>query len=85
VGPISLERTTKWPHCNSINKVDFGEFADKSTYDRPVETETLYEFDADRITCTSCHKLFHIDGRICEYPSGALNSEDVNVASIEDI
>ena len=83
-GHISLKRVIDCPYCGAANKCDFEEEYEPSYDERPMGEEITYNFDWESYECSSCGKIIHISGYICEYPAGAYNYEDINVEKVED-
>ena len=55
-----------------------------SSFERPMGTETLYEFDTNDVVCDNCGKNFHVNGFISIYPPGAINRRDINIEPLEE-
>ena len=48
-------------------------------------TDIVYSFDSeDNCKCPYCGKVLHITGWIRKYPSGALDSEEINIDAFSD-
>ena len=81
---IKMKRVVNCPYCNEQTNVDLSDSCAESTYDRPMGTETLYEFDTTAV-CDICGEEYGISGYISEYPPGSLDSEDIKIRVLEDI
>lgn len=75
---ISLKRVVSCPRCGSPIRIDLEEECSTTFSERQMGTETLYEFDFED-SCESCGERCHVSGYVSEYPTGALNHEDIAV------
>lgn len=83
-GTINLEQEIKCPYCSFENVVDIEYLGTSSSFERPMGTETLYEFDTNDVVCDNCGKNFHVNGFISIYPPGAINRRDINIEPLEE-
>lgn len=86
--PVPLMRTVKCPHCCVEQKVDLenylrDETSNESSFDNDMGSDRVYSFDTeDNRECEKCGKVFQVEGWIREYPTGAYDSEHIEVHSM---
>lgn len=81
---VSLLREIACPHCGCLFEVDLEDFLyDTGSYESEngMGPDCVYSFDSEECQkCPDCEKTIRIEGWIREYPMGAYDSEDLNVA-----
>lgn len=80
---FSLKRVVQCPYCGKENEVDLTEYCDISSTERQMGAEMLYQFNTLENSCCSCGREFGISGYICEYPVGALDSENIKINKLD--
>jgi hypothetical protein len=81
---FDLKRNVACPYCGKNNKVDLSDECNVSSSERPMGADTVYEFDAIENCCSYCGKQFSISGYIREYPTGALDSENIDINKLDE-
>ena len=81
---ISFERNLICPNCKQNNTYDLEDYLyNESSVECPMGYDTTYYFDSeDTCTCQNCKKIIRISGWIREYPTGAYDSEEIEVIII---
>lgn len=84
---ISLTRIIECPHCHEEQEIDLEDYLyDESSYEKEngMGPDIVYSFDSEENhECPFCWKKFRISGWIREYPSGAYDSEDIDVEPLD--
>lgn len=85
---ISLIRTIKCSECSLDFEVDLDEYVidtSKFAKENGMGDDVVYSFDSRyKCRCPHCGKVLYVTGWIREYPIGVLDSEEINVDTIED-
>lgn len=81
---FDLKRNIECPYCRRTNEVDLSDECNVSSSERPMGTDTVYEFDVVENYCSYCGKRFDISGYIREYPTGELVSENIDINKLDE-
>jgi len=68
----------KCPHCGEIILENWCDcISSKSSSERNMGTEVIYNIECDNYHCPNCERTFMVEGFICTYPDGAYETHEI--------